>query len=503
MKRSRLLIAAVLLVLPLLVRTLWYYQGSYLRNTPVATPDYASMNASQPALSTPETQATNIPVDSSVLIDMAHNNLFSLSEIAPLTHAIENEGAHLDAFTGSSSLASILKHTDSLIVIAPLQPFTLTELDAVSQFIKQGGRLLVITDPTRNDLSSSSGTTGSTTSVGQVNINGVDVANLLLAPYGISFNDDYVYNLASNESNFRNVIFKQFAPNALTKNISQLVFYSAHSLITSQTALVQGDQSTLSSLTDQGGKLAVAGIADQNQVLALGNLTFLTIPYNQVADNGQFIQNVANFLVGGKKSLVLADFPFLFKRPVTILATEGIQKDSNLISTISQLQKAIAAQNQTVQITDQPVTGDDLLVLGTFPFGQNLNPYISPFNLTYTAGTNPIQNTTVPTVLATPINANGHLPSQTAPSNQNQAGGGILPAFGTIKIPDFGEFSTQGIGIVLFSSSPERNTLVLIAATPNDLGALSNLISQGNLSGCIIQGNAALCNLGATGGSTN
>ncbi len=502
MKRSRLIIAALFLVFPLLARTLWYYQGIYQRTTPVATPDYANMTASQPTLATPVVKTSSSPVDSTVLVDMAHNNLFSLSEVAPLTNSLENDGARLDTYTGSTSLADDLKHTDSFVVIAPLQPFTTTEMDAVSHFIDQGGRMLVITDPTRNSLSGTAGTTSSTTTVGQVNINGVDVANLLLAPFDIAFNDDYVYNLASNEGNFRNVIYKQFGQDPLTKGVSQIVFYSAHSLITSQTGLIQGDQSTLSSLTDQGGSLEVAAVTSHDQVLALGNLTFLINPYNQVADNSKFIQNVADFLVGSKKSLILADFPYLFKRPVTILSTAGIRKDSSLLSTISQLQKAVAAQNLPIQLADQPVPGSDLLVLGTFPPGQDLSAFISPFNLVYSARSNPTQNNIVPTVLATPLRGNSNQIAQTPAADQNQAGGGILPSVGTIKIPDFGEFSTDGIGIVLYSSNPDHNTLILIAASPKGLGSLAALLTQGDLAGCTIQGNAALCNLVTAGVTT-
>ena len=500
MKRSRLLIAALLLVLPLLARTLWYYQGIYQRTTPVATPDYASMTVSQPTLATPVIETRNTSVNSTILVDMAHNNLFSLSEIEPLTNFLENDGARLEIYNGSTDLADKLKQADSLIVITPLQPFNSNEMDAVSHFINQGGRLLVITDPTRNSLSDSTNTSNNSTTVGQVNISGVDVANLLLAPFGIAFNNDYVYNLISNESNFRNVIYKQFAQDPLTKGVSQVVLYSAHSLKTSQTALIQGDQSTLSSLTDQGGGLVVAALASHDQVLALGNLTFLTNPYNQVADNSKFIQNVADFLVSSKKSLILADFPYLFKRPVSILTTGGIQKDNTLLSTISQLQKAVTAQNLTIQIVDQPIQGSDLLILGTFPPGQDLTPFISPFNLVYSVGTNPNQNISVPTVLPTPLTGNTRPTSQTTPSYQNQAGGGILSSGGTVKIPGFGEFSTNGIGIVLYSSSPDRNTLVLIATNPNDLAALVNLITQGNLAGCATQGNIALCALGSSGG---
>jgi hypothetical protein len=502
MKRSRLIIASLFLVLPLLARTIWYYQGIYHRTTPVATPDYASMTASQPTLATPVVETRNSPVNSTVLIDMAHNNLFSLSEIEPLTHFLENDGAHLDTYSGSTSLADELKHADSLVVVAPLQPFTPPEMDAVSHFIDQGGRLLVITDPTRNSLSGSSGAASSTTTVGQVNISGVDVANLLLAPFGIDFNNDYVYNLTSNEGNFRNVIYKQFAQDPLTKEISQVVFYSTHSITTSQVALIRGDQSTLSSLTDQGGGLAVAAVASHDQVLALGNLTFLINPYNQVADNSKFIKNVSDFLVGSKKSLILADFPYLFKRPVTILAAGGIQKDSSLLSTISQIQKAVAAQNLTIQIADQPIPGSDLLVLGTFPPAQDLTQFISPFNLVFSSRSAPIQNINIPTVLPSPISGNIHLNSQTPVPDQSQVGGGVLAPVGTIKIPDFGEFSTDGIGVVLYSTSTDHNTLILIAPTPDGLGALANLLTQGDLTGCTIQGNAALCKLGASGGGT-
>ncbi len=48
-------------------------------------------------------------------------------------------------------------------------------------------------------------------------ISGVDVANLLLEPYDAAFVDDYLYDMTTNEGNYRNVIFSEFSGHELNR----------------------------------------------------------------------------------------------------------------------------------------------------------------------------------------------------------------------------------------------------------------------------------------------
>ena len=141
----------------------------------------------------------------------------------------------------------------------------------------------------------------------------VTFANSLVIPFDLTFSDDYLYNLIEYEGNYRNVLFRKFAADPLTQGLGTVALYATHSVgTTTGTPLVQGDENTLSSRTDTGGHLAALALSANQQVLALGDLTFLTPPYYQVADNAVLINRLAQFLLGGQRTPTLADFPFVF-----------------------------------------------------------------------------------------------------------------------------------------------------------------------------------------------
>ncbi len=284
MKSNRLIIALLCLVLPTLIRSLWFYQGSYSRKEPVATPDYSRIELQTLPLSTPVTPAIEIeqtvktsPV---VLLDIAHDNMFSLSEIEPLTQAVIDAKAEVRLNDDPAKLTQMLKDADAYVVIAPALPFEIEEQDAIGKFVNRGGRLLVITDPTR-DKSYYGYVFGDTAA----NLQSVTIANTLLEAYQTAFAEDYLYDMVNNEANFRHIILTQFNQDTLVKNLKRLIFYSAHSIRTGGEMLVRTTDTTRSSLTDKGGNFAVVASAANGQVIAIGDMTFMTHPYVQVADN--------------------------------------------------------------------------------------------------------------------------------------------------------------------------------------------------------------------------
>jgi hypothetical protein len=490
MKPIRIIIAVVMLLVPLAARTLWFYQGSYQRPGSIPTPDFASFTIPQPEFSTPvadqPTVAASAAAKPDVLFDLSHGNAYFLSEVETLTKAIDKQGAGVIVDEDSRSLFEHLKYATSLVEIAPTSPFSSNEIRQITAFVKRGGTLLVLTDPTRNIGGATFGKSSNS------NMSSTEVTNLLLAPFEISFNDDYVYNLVKNDGNFRNVYFEQITSSPVTENLSKIVLYSAHSLRTKQTALVEGDANTFSSLTDKGASLVVAASAQENKVFALGDMTFLTLPYNQVADNQNLILNIAKFLVSGTPEQTLRNFPYLFSRPITILTPADKPIDPDMVSAMSEAQSSLEALGYTLDFAFKPEDGHDLLVASSLPLEDALKPLVAPFKLSFTK-----EPASTPTPAA---GSSIGLPTPEA--------GGFNPItenmINYVSVPGLGKFETDGLGLLLFAPSEKGNTLILLAGNVSNLKDLAGMVSSGSLNGCIIQGQVAVCKLtsGSGGGFT-
>jgi hypothetical protein len=451
--RNRILIAAALLSIPILLRFVFFYQLPY-SNLNVQKPDFAHNIVPEPPTPSSKVNAVvGVTSGKVALIDASHSNLFDPSEIEPLVTAISTRGANVEFDTGSKSLESKLKYASAYIVFAPSTAFNGDDLRVIQQFVASGGRLLVFADPTRAlttfDL------LGNPSSIPDVNY-----SNPLIAPFGLTLVNDYLYNLEDNEGNFRNVKFTDFADNPLTKDLKMVVFYGVHSIHAENgTALAIGSKKTFSSLTDHGGGLSPIAISTNKQVLAVGDFSFITNPYNQVADNALLLSHIVDFALDGERKPALVNFPYLFKHPVSLIATGKLQLTSDSLGPISNLQKSLKAVNIPVNIRSKALSGDDLIVLGIFETSDDLAPYVKPFNID-------LEN--------------------------------IKDA---IEIPGVGKISSSGNGILLFNHGPKSSTLTLLAPTAKDLPGLITLVASGDLSSCVLQDNIGVCALSDSGSS--
>lgn len=239
-----------------------------------------------------------------------------------------------------------------------------------------------------------------------------------------------------------------------------VVFYGAHSVQTNTGSyLASGSDQTLSSLTDRGGSLSSLALSADGQVLASGDFTFLTDPFNQVADNALLLGHLADFSIDGERSPQLANFPYLFTRPVSLVTTASVEFTPDFLSPISSLQKTLNAVNIPVNIRAVAPAEGDTIVLGTFSARDEIDTYLSQFGMDLDGET------------------------------------GVLSAKGV------GQVNVSGGGLILFSSGPAGNTLVLLAPTPGDLPALITLVASGDLSACVIQESVGVCSLGSGSGS--
>ncbi len=227
---------------------------------------------------------------------------------------------------------------------------------------------------------------------------------------------------------------------------------------------MSGSDKTFSSETDatpnndskQGW--AAAALDQTGNVLAVGDFTFLTPPYNTVGDNAVFISNIADFLLGGTLKYTLADFPYLFTgTTVDMLPTSNIQMTANLIGAISKLQSSYKAINIDINIVQDSTSAQNLIVLGTFSQADDLNKYVKPFNVTMNDSNN------------------------------------------YIELPGFGQLGKTGNSVLLFSSGDNGNTLVLLADTEDDLVTFMSNLSSNDFSKCVLQGAVGVCSIGSSG----
>jgi hypothetical protein len=222
-KRYRFWILIVLMVLPIAVRGLWFYHWFPAHST-AKTPDFAKNFVPSPPISTlsPDQVAAN--AGTVVLVDILHGNLFSPSEIDAFSDALIRRGARIEYTSEDTPLVTQLKYTNAYVIFSPNSAFSAEEVYLVRNFVANGGRLILFTDPTRGTFEYDYDR--------DININYPDVnaANNLLAPFGISVNNDYLYNLENSEGNFRNVIFEDLRTNAITSGMKRLAFYGVHSV---------------------------------------------------------------------------------------------------------------------------------------------------------------------------------------------------------------------------------------------------------------------------------
>jgi hypothetical protein len=446
--RTRILIALGLFIVPILARFLLFYQLPY-SNAAIQRPNYTNYKIPEPPTPSSSNRAVAASVNDGkvVIVDAYHGNQYEPSELEPLVTAISARGARVEFDKGAVPLAMQLKYASAYVVLSPSIIFSGEELRAMRQFVDNGGRLLVFADPTRSlTMYDASGAA--------VTLPDVNYANPLLAPFGLTFVNDYLYNLQDNEGNFRNVKFTDFADNPITAGLQMAVFYGAHSIQTNAgTALMRANKNTFSSVTDKTGAFAPLVLSSNGQVLAAGDFSFLTNPFNQVADNGLLLGSIADFALGGERVPSLVNFPYMFSKPVTLVMAKDVELNASLLEPISLLQNVLKTNNVALKVREAAPAEGNLIILGTFKSGADVMPYIKSFGIN------------------------------------------LEDVKDVVEMKGFGAVSATDSGLLLFTPGQKSSTLVLLAPDTDTLPALIKLVASGDLSACVVQDNIGVCSV--------
>lgn len=249
-----------------LAQLLFFYRGIYIPH--VQVPDYLSIdvNSSLPI----ETSDNFTQGSGMVLIDLSHKNTLKMGELNLLLSRIIARGYSVDYAEEDYHLEEKLPNATSLVVISPKSSYSSDDVNAVRLFVDEGGRLLMLSEPT-----------------------GENMINSLASEFGILFWDDYLYNLKENDGNFKHIYLTEFTGKDITQGLNRIVLYTSSSVFGE--GIIFTNNNTYSSSSGEKGRYSVAAMTEDSQVLAIGDATFMSEPYNAL-DNNRLIYNIADFL---------------------------------------------------------------------------------------------------------------------------------------------------------------------------------------------------------------
>ncbi len=452
--RIRSLAAIGLFLIPVVARFFMFYQWPYA-GSEIQRPAYDSFTVPEPPTPSSNPAAVAAPANTGkvIIIDAYHGNQYYPNEIEPLVTALSARGARVEFDKGITPLSTQLKYASAYAILSPSIGFSGEELRAIQQFVESGGRLLVFADPTRS-LYTVDAYTGATVILPDVNY-----ANPVLGLYGLTFVNDYLYNLQENEGNFRNVKFTEFAEAPLTAGLKMVVLYGVHSIQTnSGLALVSASAGTSSSVSDQMAAYAPLVLSANGQVLAAGDFSFLTSPFNQVADNVLQLGAVADFALAGQRTPSLANFPYLFKGPVSLVTAGEAQLEASLLDSVAMLQNALRLVSVPLELRAKAPASGEAIILGT-----------------YQAATDELA------------------------SYARSFGVRVDEESESVEIQGLGTLNAANSGLLLFSQTAASKTLVVLAPSEALLPELVKLVAGGDLSACVIQENVGVCSLSGSG----
>ena len=484
-----LLIFLVMLLAPLAVRYFQYYRPFAAARA--APPAYTAAGiASVPTPAAGDFQdapeISRVVTNSAggvVILDQAHDNQFTLEEIAMLDGLLAGRGYEVMPFT-DGDLAAALRPAGALVVIAPVSHYTAEEALAVREFVARGGRLLLVGDPTRYNIEFDELDIFAPPVIRTAQVPLNDLANA----FDITFRGDYLYNVTENEGNFRNILLDEadFAADPLTEGLERLAFYSSHSLQTGPAAapLLMGDDNTWSSATDRPGGLTLAAVSpaeeeDAGRVLALGDFHFLLEPYNAVYDNGAFAARVADFLTAHESATGLAGFPRFLSGPVDLAYSGGPELGPDAFDEVVALQGALRAVGLPLSLTAEPDPAHDAILMGLY------NQADDVADLLTRAG--------IELVISPAIQPPADEETEDETEEPAESGGTrvIESPLGTVQM--------SGSALILLDTDGDRQRVIVLAASNDGLeSAAHRLRAAGgiDLTDCLLQGDLAVCPTG-------
>lgn len=232
-----------------------------------------------------------------VLFDRTHDNRFETEDVSALTRAIEEAGGDV-RYTGvSNGFQSELSRADVLVIVDPGTSYGTGEVDAIEQFVDDGGRVIVLGEPNRKDVEAE----GLQASL----VVQRSMVTTVASRFGISVGSRYLYDMEHNDGNFKNVVTSppDRADADVVEGVDQVALYTAATVDTNRgTVLLRTAETAERADGSTRAGFPVAVLSPGGNVLVVGDTTFLGEEYHAVADNDVFLERIVEFMAGADAS---------------------------------------------------------------------------------------------------------------------------------------------------------------------------------------------------------
>jgi len=211
-----------------------------------------------------------------IIVDFSHSNRFNVDDLVYFQHLLLKMNSSI-AYV-KENFCEALKNASSLIVISPQTLFSKKEVECTKKFVANGGKVILMFDPEvygKEDYS-------------------VNAINSLASNFGILFYPGYIYSYNHSYGVYRNIIVSNFTESELTQGLNEIVLFTS-TAVYSKNLLAFSPFDSKSSYTEL--KMPYPVIAQNDNVIAVGDFTFLTPPYVFLKDNKVLAEKIANFLV--------------------------------------------------------------------------------------------------------------------------------------------------------------------------------------------------------------
>ncbi len=338
----------------------FYYEGRYSRDTPVDVPFQQISTYIAPSHELSDSPATQVR-EGLLLVDALHYNAFNESETTALTSKVANRGYDVEILgnfqldgeeLSPQLLEEKLRRADSLLVILPREAFTESEAALVERFVRKGGKLLLVSDPSRSKR-----------------------INSLAERFGVNFQSDYLYDTVEYDQNFRHIFVRDFQPSAITAGLDSILLEYAGSVRSSGPGLAFASPNTKSSVLNSAETLNPIAWGNSPNVLALGDFTFMVPSNNFLLDNDRFLSNIADYLTDSERRFDLADFPHFYGSG----SADGVDillGQPSLFNIGLQMRNGLSSSNITSQISGIEDTSRNSLFLGLYDDALQVSQYL-------------------------------------------------------------------------------------------------------------------------------
>lgn len=245
----------------------------------------------------PATGTVTLDVDAEgtvVVFDEAHANRYDHDAIHAMTAALTIAGADVRFHDGETDLEDVLADADAYVVIDPARQHSAADVETVVAFVDEGGRLVMIGEPTR------------TTVANQIVATHHSALGSLAGRFGMSFGTEYLYATTERDGTFRNIVVT--ATDAGTAGVSSFeqvdrgVMYTATHVAAADgdAYVVAGDGVVRSQGDREPREYAVVHV--DGSVMGVGDATFVRGERAVVADNEHLIAGILEFMVADDAS---------------------------------------------------------------------------------------------------------------------------------------------------------------------------------------------------------